>query len=66
VGENTGYILRRKQAVASSISNWRHNHFAAGNPGDGSSKPRGSASRQRKSVWRGAEDVQEDAGAKGC
>jgi N-acetylglutamate synthase/N-acetylornithine aminotransferase len=55
-------MLSRKQAVAASKSNQRRVHYAIGKSGGGSSNPRGSASRQRKSVPTGAEGVQ-DAGA---
>jgi hypothetical protein len=63
--ERAGHILHGKQAVASSISNQGRVRSATAKPGGGSSNPRGSANRQRKSVSRGAEGVQEDAGAVG-
>jgi hypothetical protein len=52
-GERAGHILCRKQAMAASISNQRRVCSMTGNPRGGSSKPGGSASRQRKSVYWG-------------
>jgi hypothetical protein len=61
--ERAGHILRRKQAGAASVSNQRRVRSATENPGGVSSNPTGSANRQRNTVKRGAEGVQEDAGA---
>jgi hypothetical protein len=64
-GERVGHILRRKEAVPVSISNQPRLCCATVKPGGGSSNQSGVASRQRKSVQRGADCVQEDARAEG-
>jgi hypothetical protein len=53
------------QAVADSPSSQGRDCFAGGNHGGGSLNPRGSARRHRNSALRGAEGVQEGAGAEG-
>jgi hypothetical protein len=49
-GEGAGGTQRRKRAMTAMISNQQRVHVVAGIPRGGTSKPRGLANRQRKSV----------------